>query len=232
MVTICSAANRFYFMAKPSLSRFRFCRKLTSEMDQKNRGRPYSGPQLSDDEMRALAADGQIRFHINVLDKMPATQLDLLPTKKVVDVRDRFVAQQRNADYSGREFFTDSHLAFQGRAAGYGDFSVIGSNLRPSGGPAHAVAIHAVFREPKTEQLWVEHFVSDDVDPDIGNVESKFHQAALKLVRASTQRKSEFGRNRALFAYAADVENNHFPGLADNKRREIHHHIALSHHLL
>jgi diguanylate cyclase (GGDEF)-like protein len=35
MATICSTANLFFFMAKPSLSRSRFCRKLTLILDQK-----------------------------------------------------------------------------------------------------------------------------------------------------------------------------------------------------
>jgi hypothetical protein len=35
MATICSTANLFFFMAKPSLSKSRFCRKLTLHLDQK-----------------------------------------------------------------------------------------------------------------------------------------------------------------------------------------------------
>ena len=38
--------------------------------------------------------------------------------------------------------------------------------------------------------------------------------------------------NGALSAYASDVQANYFPGLGENKRREIHHHIALNHKIL
>jgi hypothetical protein len=78
----------------------------------------------------------------------------------------------------------------------------------------------------------VEHFVSDDVDPDVGSVEEKFHQAAAKLVRAASRRRPEFGQDTALAAYASDAHANHFPGLGENKRREIHHHIAINHDFL
>ena len=95
------------------------------------------------------------------------------------------------------------------------------------------MAIHGVFTQAETGQVWVEHFVSDDVDPDVGSVEEKFHQAAAKLaVRAVHRRRAEFGENSALEAYAADVRANHFPGLGENKRREIHHHLAINHGIL
>jgi hypothetical protein len=192
----------------------------------------YWGPNLSDNELRSVIADRRVLFHINVQDQMAATQRAMLPRGKAVDIRDRFNTLPRNADYAGSEFFTDSHLTFHTNAAGYGDFSVIGSTFREAGGPAHAVAIHTVFKHSRSNQMWVEHFISDDVDRDVGSVEGKFHQAAAKLVRAVTRRRAEFGSNGALSAYASDVQANYFPGLGENKRREIHHHIALNHKIL
>jgi hypothetical protein len=89
-----------------------------------------------------------------------------------------------------------------------------------------------VFKQSATGQIWVEHFVSDDVDRDVGSVGEKFQQAASKLVRAAARRRTEFGENGALSAYASDVQANYFPGLGESKRRQIHHHIALSHQAL
>jgi hypothetical protein len=192
----------------------------------------YSGFQVTAEELRGVAAEHRIRFHISVRDQMAANLRAVLPRGKAVDIRDRFNLQPRNADYAGAEFFTDAHLLFRENAVGFGDYSVIGSAFHVGGGPAHAVAIHAVFRQAETGQVWVEHFVSDDVDPDVGSVEEKFHQAAAKLVRAVHRRRAEFGENSALEAHATDVRTNHFPGLGENKRREIHHHLAINHGIL
>jgi hypothetical protein len=192
----------------------------------------YSGPQIAVNELQELVAERRIRFHIALRDQMAANQRALLPRGKAVEIRDRFNALARNADYDGSEYFTDSHQNFRDTGVGYGDYSVIGSTYREGGGPAHAVAIHAVFRQPGTEQLWVEHFVSDDTDPDVGSVDEKFHQAAAKLVRAANRRRPEFGQNAALVDYAGDVRENHYPGLGQSKRRQIHHHIATNHLIL
>lgn len=192
----------------------------------------YSGPQLTAEELRSAAAERHVRFHISLRDQMAANLRALLPRGKAVDIRDRFNALARNSDYAGREYFTDSHQNFREHAIGYGDYSVIGSVYHEGGGPAHAVAIHAVFRQIETGQVWVEHFVSDDIHADVGTVEEKFHQAASKLVRAVGHRRPEFGHDGALAAHASDVHANHYPGLGENKRREIHHHIAINHNIL
>lgn len=192
----------------------------------------YWSPRFTDAELQGLVAERRIRYHVNLHDQLSAAQRELLPRAKAVDVRDHFHAQPRNADYIGQEFFSDHHLTFARNSIGYGDFSVIGSRYVPGGGPAHAVAIHAVFRQRDTNNLWVEHFVSDDTDIRIGSVDEKFLQAARKLVRAVTRRPMEFGANGALAGYAEDVRTNHSSGLAMNKRREIHHHIALNHQIL
>jgi hypothetical protein len=192
----------------------------------------YWSPQLTDPQMAALVAEQRIRFHINLHDRMSAAQRQLLPRGKAVDVRDNFHALERNADYNGAEFFTDRHLTFAQNAVGYGDYSVVGSTFREGGGPPNAVAIHATYKQPGTGQIWVEHFVSDDVERGVGSVEGKFQQAARKLVRTVARRPAEFGNNNALRAYHADVAATHFPGLGESKRRQVLHHIAVNHLLL
>ncbi|MDA0573256.1 MULTISPECIES: sce7725 family protein [Burkholderia] len=192
----------------------------------------YSSPRLSDAEVRALVGQRRIRFHINLHDRMSAVQRGLLPRTKAVDIRDNFNALDRNADYDGSEFFTDRHLTFAENAVGYGDYSIIGATFREGGGQPHAVAIHSTYKQGDTGQLWVEHFVSDDIERNVGTVEEKFQQAATKLVRAVGRRPAEFGDNGALRAQRADVRARHFPGLGENKRRQIHHHIAVNHHSL
>jgi hypothetical protein len=192
----------------------------------------YKSPELEDDELGVLADERRIRFHVNRHDGLDPAQRALLPRTKLVSIRNAFNALDRNADYDGREFFTDGHQTFRGHSFGFGDYSITGPIYRPGGGPAHAVAIHGMFQQARTGQVWVEHFVSDDTDRDVGNVAEKFHQAAIKLVRACTARPREFGADEALAAFAADVRNNHFPGLGVSKRRQIQHHIALNHAIL
>jgi hypothetical protein len=203
-----------------------------SQYPNKNLALLYRGPQLTDSELRAVIAEQRVIFHINRHDGLDPTQRALLPKGKAVDILDAFNVLDRNADYVGREFFTDSHLSFRPNAVGYGDYSIVGPIYHPGGGPAAAVAIHATFKNRRTGHIWVEHFVSDDVDLDVGSVGEKFHQAADKFVKAAVARKVEFGTNKALVAYASDVQNNHFPGLGVSKRRQIHHHIALNHKIL
>jgi hypothetical protein len=198
----------------------------------KNLAMLYRAPELAENELRAVIAERRIIFHINRQDGMDPTQRALIPRGKAVDILDRFNALDRNADYIGKEYFTDSYLDFRRHAVGYGDYTILGPKYSPGGGPAHAVAIHAAFKHHQKGSIWVEHFVSDDVDLDVGSVGEKFHQAAAKLVRAAAARRVEFGTNRALSDYASDVQNNHYPGLGVSKRRQIHHHIALNHKIL
>jgi hypothetical protein len=192
----------------------------------------YWNPRLSEGDMARLVREPRIRFNIVLHDQMPATLKALLPRRTRVEARDHFHALPRNAEYAGTEFFSDSHLTFRPDSVGYGDYLTIGSIFRKGGGPAHAVAIHAVYKQQRTNQVWVEHFVSDDIDIEVGTVGEKFLQAARKLVRAVSRRRAEFGNNAALTAFADCVRTNHFPGLGVSKQLQIYHQIALNHQIL
>lgn len=109
---------------------------------------------------------------------------------------------------------------------GFGDYAAIGSAFTPGGAQPAAVAIHAIYKH-KSGDVWIEHFVSDDTDKDVGSTEDKFLQAARKLVKATKVRPKEFGANFALDEYAALVGAHHFPGLGTNKVLQVEHHICL-----
>ena len=156
----------------------------------------------------------------------------MLPRTTLVDIRDHFNAQPKNSDYNGSEFFSDSHRTFRDMGIGYGDCMTIGSEYKKGGGPAHAVAIHATYKQTRSDDVWVEHFVSDDTELGVGTTAEKFLQAARKLVRAVSRRRVEFGSNPALDSHAEYVRTNSFPGLGVNKQLQIHHHIALNHQIL
>lgn len=186
----------------------------------------YSSPALTDAELKTLADDANVRFHIVLNEKMAVAQQMLLPPAKRVDIRDYFNKLDRNSDYDGAELFTDRHKTFKPSWVGFGDYAAIGSAFMPGGGKPAAVAIHAVYKH-KSNDVWIEHFVSDDTDKDVGSTDDKFLQAARKLVKAAKTRPKEFGTNFALDGYAKHVAGSHFPGLGTNKVLQIEHHICL-----
>jgi len=186
----------------------------------------YSSPSLTDVELKTLAANASVQFHIVLNGKMTAVQQKLLPSAKRVDIRDYFNKLDRNSDYDGAELFTDRYKTFKPSWAGFGDYAAIGSAFTPGGGQPASVAIHAVYKHKSTD-VWIEHFVSDDTDKDVGSTEDKFLQAARKLVKAAKARPKEFGTNFALDEYAGLVAASHFPGLGTNKVLQLEHHICL-----
>jgi hypothetical protein len=187
----------------------------------------YSSPSLSDAEVTALAGAANVRFHIVLNGKMSTHMRALLPKAKRVDLQDRFNKLARNADYGSPEFFTDRNNTFKAEGwVGFGDYCCIGSDLTIGGGPAAAVAIHAVFKHPSSD-IWIEHFVSDDTDIAVGDTASKFLQAAKKLVRAAKARPGQFGKNFALDEFEQHVKAGHFPGLGKSKELQISHHMCL-----
>lgn len=186
----------------------------------------YTSPALDDSEIRELGNNPDVQFHIVLNQKMPVALQGLLPRDKLVDIRDAFNKRSRNADYSGREFFTDRHVTFSGEYVGFGDYTCIGAEFSASGGQPAAVAIHCVHKGP-SNQVWIEHFVSDDKEIGKGNVAAKFFQAATKLANAVKERPHEFGTNAALGKYIDFVgPAPHFPGLPTNKMLQIQHHIC------
>lgn len=190
----------------------------------------YMNARFTDAAVQQLAAQPHIRFHVNLQERMSAAQRAFLPRNKVVDVRDDFQLKARNSDYEGIEFFTDRHLNFQNTAVGFGDYTILGATFQAGGGQPAAVAIHATFKDRGA--VWVEHFVSDDIERDVGTVGQKFLQAAGKLVVRANEAPRSFGRDQVLRDYQADVAGQHFPGLPKNKERQIYHHLALMHQVL
>lgn len=187
----------------------------------------YASSGLNDAETQALVSEKRVSFHIVVNGKMTSSQQKLLPRQKFVDIRDDFNKLARNADYGGPEWFTDRHKTYASRGMGFGDYATIGSLFQVGGTTPHAVAIHASYKNGANHDIWVEHFVSDDKQKEIGDVASKFVQAAGKLVSASRGRPGEFGTNFALDQYSRQVAASSHPGLGKNKEQQIAHHICL-----
>jgi len=187
----------------------------------------HAGSALDQADFTTMVRHPTVRFHIALANMVPSTQLTAIPRNKRVVVTDPFSRQARNADYDGMEFFSDAYKNFARANIGFGDFMCIGSNFQPGGGAPAAVVIHAVFKARNSGDIWIEHFLSDDVERDQGDTPNKFLQAARKLVQAVRHRPREFGSNPALTAYAAHVQNGHFPQLGKNKELQMVHHMCL-----
>lgn len=187
----------------------------------------YANPIVSDSDLKDFSKEKRIEAHVCQGLKTSAAQRSHLPTEKLFDVRDRFEKQERNADYSGVELFTDRHKMIPADHCGIGDYTMVGQGFSSGGGPAAAVAIHAAFKHPKNGNIMMEHFVSDDTDMDVGTTAEKFMQAANKLVKAARARPSEFGKDAGLDAFANALATGHFFGLGTSKEKQMHHHMRL-----
>lgn len=186
----------------------------------------HHGAGLTDAEVQALGRNNRVAWHIVDINQVPARQTRLLPAARTVLLRDGFHKLQRNADYGAAEFFSDLHQNYR-PAAGFGDYTCIGAAFQKGGGAAAAVAIHAAFKHPPSGDIWMDHFVSDDRDMDVGDVATKFLQAAEHLIHAARQRPTEFGNNQGLNAYRNYVRRSYFPGLSKNKEHMIVHHMSV-----
>lgn len=185
----------------------------------------YLNSGLSDAAVNSLAQVPGVAFHIVLQGKAPSSHLALLPHAKTVHVTDNFNKQPRNSDYYGQEHFTDHHRLYSQFGIGFGDYTVTGAEIQLGGGPPGAVAVHLTYKCSNDGNLWMQHFVSDDVDIGVGTTEGKFLQAVSKFAGQYHSRVAEFGTNGAINDYLQNYNNSHFPGLGKNKERQIHHHI-------
>lgn len=138
---------------------------------------------------------------------------------------DKFNKQQKNADYSSDEFFSEDHLYFADEGyVGFGDYSIIGKDYSEGGWAPYAVAIHIVyFADDNT--LRIRHFISDSND-DISDVAGKFSEAVTKLAdwyNAGQQRQL----TSALSTLINYSSTGYYPGLPTIKKLSIMHHLEL-----
>lgn len=192
----------------------------------------YQNCKWDASDVAAIAAAKNVKFHIVLQRKISSTHQGLLPRAKTVHIVDGFNKQPRNADYGAAEYFSDSHKTFKQQGIGFGDYTIIGERFEEGGGPPGAIAIHITYRHQAKDEIWVEHFLSDETDRFAGTVESKYLDAVGKLATSHPSRKREFGMNESLGQYFTDHVDQTFPGLPKNKERQILHHIARMHDLL
>lgn len=139
-----------------------------------------------------------------------------------VTLKDKFNRMPKNASYPSDEFFSDDHLTFKGdKLKGFSDYSMIGRAFLPSGGPAHAVAIHIHHEQP--DGLWLRHFISDRRTGS-ADVAGKFAEAVAKLVTFAAK-NPKVASTKAFAEFRNHHKTGHFPGLPVVKQLSIRHHI-------
>ena len=137
---------------------------------------------------------------------------------------DRFITEERNADYKNRDkFFSDDHLYYQDENfKGFSDYSIVGDTFNESGFAPYAVAIHIVYFE-KEDTLRVKSFVSDSND-DIRDPANKYYEALHYLVNCPIVQKME---SYALNEFRKHFKEGSYPGLGTVKKLAIMHHLEL-----
>jgi hypothetical protein len=187
----------------------------------------YQAGRWSPDDIRWIARQDRLRWHIVDVDHVSARLRAAMPRERLILLKDCFNKLARNADYRGREFFTDVHHGLYDIASGLSDYLCLGSQLKVGGFKAHAVAIHAVYRDRDDGDVWIEHFVSTLTSVDEGDVAGKLVDAAGKLMAAVRRRPREFGNNPALRDFQQIAESGDSPGLSVSKKLQMAHHMYL-----
>lgn len=193
-----------------------------------------SGIAPSDLATDVAAATGDVRIFLHGAEPSAGTTA-ALGKNRCVWVEDRFPHKKRNADYVGRNPFTDRHLTWRTSGySGFSDFTILPSAVKDGGGPAGAVAIHLTYIELERPagEVYVEHFVSDRQDQTDRDDPGKMMEALGKFLKALKRPSTSFGVTESADEYRDRALTYNPPTLAVNKGLQVTHHIELMHGLL
>lgn len=139
--------------------------------------------------------------------------------------------RRRNVDYvPDEEFRSGPGRLDLGRAAGWGDYMIVGNGYQAGGGRPHAVAIHITYWA-SDGGMRVHHYLSDSNDgPE--NPAGKFAEALAKLVTDLDRGTYPIAETSAIRKLRDLHKRAHFPGLPYLKLLTMHHHLeTVCHHL-
>jgi len=141
-------------------------------------------------------------------------------------LEDRFLKEERNIDYQGKEsVYSEDHIFYrEEKYVGFSDYSVVGDDYAETGFAPYAIAIHIVYFG-EDELLRIKHFVSDS-NSDITDLAGKFSEALEKLIvwnKKRTKPLETFGIKKLTELY----EDELYPGLGTVKKLSIMHHLEL-----
>lgn len=161
------------------------------------------------------------KYNIFIENYVDQDYIDLFENSNKVYIQDGFKRQKKNADYPKISSFSDNHYSYKSRGGiGFGDFTIIGHDLKDGGGAAYAVAIHITNAKNKTAN--VHHFVSDTVTGR-ENPGGKFIEALNHMIKFID--KHTIFEGIGITTYRDLHKRKHFPGLPINKKLGIINHI-------
>lgn len=176
-------------------------------------------------QARQLLNNERIAHHIFVNDSVPAEYSGQISEPRRVMISDPFRRQPRNADYPGREFFSDKNTVYGNPSRlDFGDFSIVGDHYADTGGPAYAVALHHIHFQGAGGPLDISHFISDRTETTV-DTPGKINEALRKLVDAlgGLNPSDTLACEEYREMDAAQISR----GLGYMKRLAIQHHLEL-----
>jgi len=176
------------------------------------------------DIQSALGTSDSLVFMTTGADRVAL--VSALGAGKIVEVNDRFPAQRVNADYAGEEWFSRDHLDYftVHGYVGFSDYTILPATPTKGGGAPGAVAVHLTYKAFDSS-IWVQHFVSDETDRNVGTAGSKLLEAIDHLATENHTHANKFDKSPAFNSYLAWAANRANTSLGKNKELEISHHI-------
>jgi len=174
---------------------------------------------------RSVIENHPFHWHVFMYNRVESTYIESLDPDRRVRISNPFVRQPRNALYPPRDFFTDLNTigGNPGRLH-FGDFSIVGDYFAPSGGAAHAVALHHMHYEQGSRVLVVSHFISDHRETS-ANTPGKIIEAVNHLVNALNVLIPN--NTQACQEYYEMARSQHSRGLGYMKRLAVKHHLEI-----
>ncbi|WP_163027028.1 sce7725 family protein, partial [Pseudomonas viridiflava] len=106
----------------------------------------YNNSQLTLEDLKNHNKNPKNIYNITLNNKITTSQLSKIKINTLIHTNDDFIKKNRNADYHGKEPFTDRHNLVAEKALAFGDYTITGKKFETGGGAPGAVAIHTIYR--------------------------------------------------------------------------------------
>ncbi len=161
------------------------------------------------------------KYDIYLTNKVDENYINDTAYGEIVYIKDGFQRKDSNREYPKTSSFSSYLFNFkQEGISGFGDFNIIGKDVKDGGGSPYAIVLHlTTIKDP---DLTIYHFISDSND-DQKNQAIKFVEAAKKLINYIDTNPMFEGEGIADFRRC--YNEMHYPGLGVCKRMSIKNHI-------
>lgn len=172
-------------------------------------------------DYKFLLKNSQSKFDIYLRDKVSDDYVNSTASGEIVYIKDGFKRKNTNREYPEKSEFSSFIFTYESEGIyGFGDYNVIGKDVKDGGGSPYAIVLHLTTIDK--ENITVYHFLSDDND-DQKNQANKFRQAVKKLIEHLDSNPMFEGEG--IKDFRRNHNNEHFPNLGVCKRMSIKNHI-------